>query len=326
MNMSRHKSCTVAIGLVVGVWMGVQSSLLSAAILMSPASPKKGDTVTWTVDTPQPPGSKYYWVIAVVVNGFHRYIIWTRNDRTLDQFPCKPYSDPIDLTSVSLNFGDVFTTRECQSVAVTYPLTVFVELWGYTPQGVLFNYGQMHPIVQPAIQNQNPVANAGPDQTVFAGESVSFNGSASSDPDGTIQSYDWSFGDGTPNQSGVTVSHTYSSAGQYSVTLTVTDNAGATASDSLIVTVQTPQQAAQSLIGDVANLVSSNVLNNGQGNALTSKLDAAISKLNDGNANAAENQLNAFINQVNAMVNSGTLTAAQGEALISSANTIIAHL
>ncbi len=63
-----------------------------------------------------------------------------------------------------------------------------------------------------------------------------FDGSGSSDPDGTIVSYDWDFGDGGTG-SGVTVSHTYAAAGDYTVVLTVTDDDGATDSDSQVVSV-----------------------------------------------------------------------------------------
>ena len=42
-----------------------------------------------------------------------------------------------------------------------------------------------------------------------------------------MASYDWSFGDGTSAQSaGATATHVYSSPGEYTVTLTVTDSAG----------------------------------------------------------------------------------------------------
>ncbi len=64
----------------------------------------------------------------------------------------------------------------------------------------------------------------------------SFDGSASGDSDGTIVSYDWSFGDGSSG-SGATVNHTYASGGTYMVTLTVTDDDLATGSTSQTVTV-----------------------------------------------------------------------------------------
>ena len=70
---------------------------------------------------------------------------------------------------------------------------------------------------------------------------VSFSGTGSSDPDGTIASYAWSFGDGTTG-TGATVSKTYSAAGNYTATLTVTDDRGATASASQVISVSAPPQ------------------------------------------------------------------------------------
>jgi len=55
---------------------------------------------------------------------------------------------------------------------------------------------------------------------------VAFDGSSSSDEDGTIVSYSWDFGDGSTG-SGVTVTHTYNAPGNYKVTLTATDDDGA---------------------------------------------------------------------------------------------------
>ncbi len=63
-----------------------------------------------------------------------------------------------------------------------------------------------------------------------------FDGSASSDSDGSVASYSWNFGDGN-SASGATPNHTFDADGTYSVSLTVTDNGGATGSDSQNVTV-----------------------------------------------------------------------------------------
>lgn len=85
-------------------------------------------------------------------------------------------------------------------------------------------------------ENMPPTASFGFSCT---GLTCTFNGGASSDPDGSIVSYAWNFGDGSSG-SGVTASKTYTSAGTRTVTLTVTDNAGASASTQRSVTTTAP--------------------------------------------------------------------------------------
>ncbi len=70
--------------------------------------------------------------------------------------------------------------------------------------------------------NSAPVANAGQDQTVYTGDVVQFDGSASYDPDETPLSYSWNFGDNATG-SGAQPTHIYSNAGTYIVALTVYD-------------------------------------------------------------------------------------------------------
>ncbi|QDP95167.1 PKD domain-containing protein [Microlunatus elymi] len=84
--------------------------------------------------------------------------------------------------------------------------------------------------------NQKPVAAFTP---TTDGLKVSVDASASSDPDGTISSYAWDFGDGATD-TGKTATHTYAAAGDYTVKLTVTDNDGATDSTTKTVTVAVP--------------------------------------------------------------------------------------
>ena len=82
-----------------------------------------------------------------------------------------------------------------------------------------------------------------PDQPQ-AGEQITFDASASSDPNGSIASYEWDFdGDGATDATGETVTHTYSDGGQYTATLTVTDDDGVTNATSETLTVYAPPVA-----------------------------------------------------------------------------------
>ena len=83
------------------------------------------------------------------------------------------------------------------------------------------------------VGNATPTASF----TVSAsGLATTVDGSPSTDPDGTIATYAWTFGDGA-TASGVRASHTYAVSGAYSITLTVTDNVGAANSVTKSVTV-----------------------------------------------------------------------------------------
>ncbi|MGB5474072.1 MAG: PKD domain-containing protein [Gammaproteobacteria bacterium] len=96
--------------------------------------------------------------------------------------------------------------------------------------------------VDPAAANLPPTADANGPYTGTTGQPVTFDGTGSSDSDGTIASYAWTFGDGG-NGTGVSPTHTYTSAGTFTVTLTVTDNAGATDSATSTATIAAAPQA-----------------------------------------------------------------------------------
>lgn len=112
--------------------------------------------------------------------------------------------------------------------------------------------------------NVVPSANAGPDQIVNQGDAVTLNGSASSDSDGSIASYSWLQTSGT----GVTLSDSGAPSpsftapgvsGALTFQLSVTDNLGATAIDTVVITVNGPPSiGGNSLNGVIARLGTSN--------------------------------------------------------------------
>jgi VCBS repeat-containing protein len=76
--------------------------------------------------------------------------------------------------------------------------------------------------------NQPPISDPNGPYTGTTGQSVAFDGSGSSDPEGGNLSYAWDFGDGVGTGTGATPSYTYTTAGTYTVSLTVTDNGNLT--------------------------------------------------------------------------------------------------
>jgi probable HAF family extracellular repeat protein len=101
----------------------------------------------------------------------------------------------------------------------------------------------------PAPVNQAPVANVNADVT--SGDvtlTVNFTGSDSYDPDGSVVDYRWDFGDGSVSNA-VNPSHSYTSPGQFTTTLTVTDDGGKTNSASTIITV------TDSYVGCISNCI-----------------------------------------------------------------------
>jgi len=95
------------------------------------------------------------------------------------------------------------------------------------------------------LGNTAPAANVAPTAAftnTTQGLTATFDGSTSSDSDGTIAGYAWNFGDGQTG-TGRTPTNTYAAAGSYTVTLTVTDNVGATDVASRQVSVTAPPPA-----------------------------------------------------------------------------------
>ena len=138
------------------------------------------------------------------------------------------------IVSYSWNFGDGATASgvsQSHSFASAGVKTVTLTV---TDNDGLVDSDTVQITVAADATNVGPTANAGNDQTVNVGEEVSFDGSLSTDSDGTIVNYHWDFGDGAAIDA-TTPTHIFTSFGNYTVTLTVTDNDGAAATDSVFI-------------------------------------------------------------------------------------------
>jgi serine protease len=101
------------------------------------------------------------------------------------------------------------------------------------------------------VTNASPSASfATTPSTATIDEPVTFDASGSTDSDGSIQSYEWAFGDGT-TATGTEVTHSYEASGEYAVTLTVEDDAGASDTVTKSITISSGQNHSQR--GDETN-------------------------------------------------------------------------
>lgn len=101
------------------------------------------------------------------------------------------------------------------------------------------------------------------DDTISSQESlpVTFDGTGSFDNEGQIVSYEWNFGDGTPVATGSLVEHTYSLAGSYTATLTVTDDGGLVGTDTVQVELGLDQAPTVSITNPLAASVVAGTVN-----------------------------------------------------------------
>lgn len=139
-------------------------------------------------------------------------------------------TDDGSIASYSWNFGDGQTSSEMTPThryAVSGTYTVTLE--------VLDNEGLSGSVTKTVtVANTLPTATftANPEFGMVPVE-VSFDATGSADPDGTITSYAWDFGDGA-TATGATTTHRFETPAEYTVVLRVTDDKGATADYSML--------------------------------------------------------------------------------------------
>jgi len=95
------------------------------------------------------------------------------------------------------------------------------------------------------ISNQAPKSEIVGPFTGKKGKVITFDASGSKDNDGTIESYIWDFDDGS-NDSGKRIEHTYQKTGTYTISLTVTDDDGASHTTTKTIKIESPAKAPES--------------------------------------------------------------------------------
>jgi len=190
-----------------------------ASFTYSPNTPLVGETVTFNASTSTPDG------------GFLMSYAWNFDDGTLiseiDPITAHAYTEPGNYNvTLKVTDSEGLWDIEYKSIKVV------------APPVAVFDYSPTFPIVN---------------------ETITFNASASHDPDGSLVSYRWDFGDGNVTTMDVSIiTHSFDTFGNYNVNLTVIDNESYNDSASETVEVN---------VHDVATLsiaVSDNEVNLGQ--------------------------------------------------------------
>lgn len=173
-------------------------------------------TATWNTTSEPPPNAPPTAVI--------RASAQTGPAPLTVEFDSSESSDDQGVVDRRWNLGD--GTEISGPVAVTHtytsPGTYVAELTVFDEQGE----SASDQVAITVNQNIAPIASFTASGDMTAETSVSFDASASTDPDGEIVSWTWNFGDGASG-SGPSAAHVYAVAGSYDVSLTVTDDLGA---------------------------------------------------------------------------------------------------
>jgi hypothetical protein len=180
------------------------------------------------------------------------------------------------------------------------------------------------------IKNNPPIADAGDDQTVIVTQTVTLDGTGSTDPDGNALNYSWMFAtedasDPIPSGSTAVISGAETATpsfvadlpGVYSVKLIVNDGLADSDPDYVTITALSFIEALDNLIADVDALELDGTLNKGQAKSLVQKIKQAQKLLDKDKIAEALDVLNGLRQQVlDLYQQDGVLTESQAMALI----------
>ena len=148
-----------------------------------------------------------------------------------------PDGEPVAALQADLPFGATFVASPDASRADFAWTPTFAQAGSYDVRFIAANVLTSTAVTRIVVQEKNraPVASPGGPYSGVAGVAVSFDGSASMDPDGESLTHEWSFGDGG-SATGPAPDHSYEAGGDYAVSLTVRDSGAPPLSSSMATT------------------------------------------------------------------------------------------
>jgi len=195
---------------------------------------------TITLEVTDAAGNTATHTVTITVRDVTKPVANAGSDRTVEQgisttLDGSASTDNVGVTGYTWTFTDVTVktlTGDKPAYTFNTPGVYTITLNATDAAG---NWATDTVVITVTLDATNPVANAGQDQTVNVGATVTFDAGGSTDNVGIV-SYEWDFGDGASG-AGKTATHEYTSAGTYTVTLTVKDAAGNQATNTIVVTV-----------------------------------------------------------------------------------------
>ena len=223
-NVSSEKWKTIAVG--GGIFLAV---VIAVLVLSDECTSAKffGGEITTKCQPENPPEPK--------IDGNESFTVGTPAF-----FSAGDSRDDGEIKKYHWDFGDGTPTNEGISVnhiyknegkyTVTLTVTDDSELSRSTSYQI--------EIVSEDIKIPIPIISITPEGPYKPNQQITFDGSKSYDPDGTITKYNWDFGDEN-EEDGSQVTHMYKNSGQFSITLQVVDDSGYTDKIERIITIET---------------------------------------------------------------------------------------